>query len=217
MSVSQDIIDAKVFLGNAKNSSNPKTRDAWLGVHNGMVIFDPAIVEEQIKAARSMFVDAKKANKDVLVICEKEMYKEDVEKLAEKYGFHYMNHKIPAGVLTNFDTLLSRIKSLQELRGYIGSDMYDSLTKKEQSMRKRALTKIEKVYKGVSNLRKKPDLVIIVDGQMMHKFVDEVENLSIASIILASSNFDSWTKSHMVLCNVNSQKSIDFVLKNIVA
>jgi len=217
MSVSQDIIDSKVFLGHAKNYSNPKTRDAWLGVHSGMVIFDPAVVEEQIKAAKAMFVEAKKANKHVLVICEKEMYKEEVEKLAEANGFHYLNHKIPSGVLTNFDTLLSRIRSLQELRGFIDTDMFQSLTKKEQGMKKRSLAKIEKVYKGVANLRKKPDLVIIVDGQMMHKFVDEVEKLTIPSIILASSNFDMWTKSHRVMCNVNSQKSIDYVLKSIVS
>jgi hypothetical protein len=51
----------------------------------------------------------------------------------------------------------------------------------------------------------------------MHKFVDEVEKLTIPSIILASSNFDARTKSHTVMCNVNSQKSIDFVLKSIVA
>lgn len=181
-----------------------------------MVIFDPAVVEEQIKTARSMFIEAKKANKEVLVICEKEMYKEEVEKLAEQFGFNFMNHKIPSGVLTNFDTLLSRIRSLQDLRGFIGTDMFDSLTKKEQGMRKRSLAKIEKVYKGVSTLRKKPDLVIIVDGQMMHKFVDEVENLGIPSIILVSSNFDAWTKSHTVMCNVNSQKSIDYVLRSIV-
>jgi len=149
------------------------------------------------------------------VICEKEMYKENVEALAGVVGFHYLNHKIPAWVLTNFDTLLSRIKSLQEMRTYVETESFTSLTKKEQSMKKRSLAKIEKVYKGVVSLRKRPDLVIIVDGQMMHKFVEEVEKLTIPAIILASSNFDMWTKAHKVLCNVNSQQSIDFVLKNI--
>ena len=64
-------------------------------------------------------------------------------------------------------------------------------------------------------MRKKPDLIIIVDGQMMHKFVDEVEKENISSVILASSNFDLWAKSHVVMCNVNSRKSIDFAMKHI--
>lgn len=84
MTVVQDIKDNKVFLGHPKNYSNPKTRESWLGIHNGMVILDPEIIEDQLKIAKKMFQDAKKAGKDVLVICEKEMYKEDVEKLADK-------------------------------------------------------------------------------------------------------------------------------------
>lgn len=215
MSVVQDIVTKKVFLAHPKNHSNPKTRDAWLGTQNGMVILDPDVIAEQLKEAGKMFADAKKAGKEILVICEKEMYKENVEALAGVVGFHYLNHKIPAWVLTNFDTLLSRIKSLQEMRTYVETESFTSLTKKEQSMKKRSLAKIEKVYKGVVSLRKRPDLVIIVDGQMMHKFVEEVEKLTIPAIILASSNFDMWTKAHKVLCNVNSQQSIDFVLKNI--
>lgn len=217
MSVVQDIENKKVFLGHPKNYSNPKTRDAWLGTQNDMVIFDPEVIAGQIEAAKKMVSDVKKAWKEILVICEKEVYKGEIETLAEKVWFHYMNHKIPAGVLTNFDTLLWRIKSLQEMRSYITTDSFDSLTKKEQSMKKRALAKVEKVYKGVVNMRRKPDLVIIVDGQMMHKFVEEVEKLSMPSVVLASSNFDMFTDAHLVLCNVNSQQSIDYVLKSITA
>jgi ribosomal protein S2 len=90
------------------------------------------------------------------------------------------------------------------------------LTKKEQQMKKRALKKIEHVYKWVVNLRKKPELVIIVDGQFMHKFVDEVEKLNVDTILLASSNFDMRSDKQLVMCNVNSYQSLDYVLKYIL-
>ena len=156
MSVTQDIINAKAFVGHPKNQSNPKTRDAWLGVYNKQVIFNPVVIEDQLNIARKAIQDAKKDNKDVLVICEKELFKEEIATLAENAGIHYLNHKVPAGVLTNFDTLLSRVRSLQEMRAYVESESFSTLTKKEQSMKKRALEKIEKVYKGVVNLRKIP-------------------------------------------------------------
>jgi ribosomal protein S2 len=57
-------------------------------------------------------------------------------------------------------------------------------------MKRRELAKVEKVYKGVVDLKKKPDLVVIVDGQFMHKFVSEVQKLKCDAIILASSDFD---------------------------
>jgi small subunit ribosomal protein S2 len=126
-----------------------------------------------------------------------------------------MNHKIPAGILSNFDTLLMRIKNLKEMRSYVTSESFDSLTKKEQNMKKRALEKVEKVYKGVVNLRKKPGLVIILDGQLMHKFVKEVVSTKTNAIVLVSSNFNLYTEVQLVTCNVNSQRSVDYVLQSI--
>ena len=216
MSVTTDIIDAKVFLGHPKNQSNPKTRDYWMGIANGQVIINPEIIQEQLKAAKEVFSNAKKANKEVLVICEKELYKDEIETLADAAWVHYLNHKVPSGVLTNFDTLLSRIRSLQEIRSFVASESFNDLTKKEQQMKLRALRKIEKVYKGVVNLRKRPDLVIIVDGQYMHKFIDEVQKMNVNTIVLASSNFDTWLDQPLILCNTNSHSSIDYVLKYIL-
>lgn len=96
MSVTQDIINAKAFVGHPKNQSNPKTRDAWLGVYNKQVVFDPAVVEDQLNAAKKAVQNAKKHNQDVLVICEKELFKEEIATLAENAGVHYLNHKVPA-------------------------------------------------------------------------------------------------------------------------
>ncbi|USN56008.1 MAG: 30S ribosomal protein S2 [Candidatus Peribacteria bacterium] len=119
--------------------------------------------------------------------------------------------------MTNFDTLLSRTRSLNEMRLYVESESFKTLTKKEQHMRLRALKKIELVYKGVAKLRRKPDLVIVVDGELMGKFVDETEKLHIDAIVLASSNFSRWCDKQLVMCNVNSKQSIDHVLNYIVS
>lgn len=215
MTVVQDIVSSKVFLWHPKNQSNPKTRDSWLWTYGGQVVFDPAVIATQLSDANKLVSDAKKTNKNILIICEKEVYKEEVELFSEKHGVHYLNHKVPAGVLTNFDTLLSRIRSMRDMQSFIHSDAFGTLTKKEQQMKKRALNKIEKVYKWVVNMRSKPNLVIIVDGQFMHKFVDEVQKMKTQSIVLASSNFDLRLDSAVVMCNVNSRKSIDFVMNSL--
>lgn len=69
-------------------------------------MFDASVVSQQIEEAKAMFLAAKEKKQEVLVLCEKEIYKTEIEALSATFGFHYMNHKIPAGVLTNFDTLL---------------------------------------------------------------------------------------------------------------
>jgi len=210
------LIDSLVVLGHPKNKSNPKTRDSWLWVYDRVVVFDPEIILKQLVVAKEMVKSSLWVWKNVLVICEKAFYKVDIEEMSKKYWFHYLNHKVPSWVLTNFDTMLSSIRSLKTLRTYVESDSFSTLTKKEQSMKKRELVKVEKVYKWVSELRKKPDLVVIVDWQLMHKFVLEVEKMSSPAIVLSSSNFDKILEdSCVVTCNINSKKSLDVVLSSI--
>jgi ribosomal protein S2 len=96
MSLVQDIVDNKIFVGHPKNQSNPKTRAAWAGVYNGQVIFDPTIIEEQLQTAKKMVQDAVAQKKTILILGDKEIYKDEVAAIAESKGVMYMNHKIPA-------------------------------------------------------------------------------------------------------------------------
>ncbi|MEY3197974.1 MAG: hypothetical protein RL023_869 [Candidatus Parcubacteria bacterium] len=217
MSLIQDIIDNKLFVGHPKNQSNPKTRASWAGVYNGQVMFDPAIIEEQLQTAKKIIKNALDKKKTVLILGDKEIYKEEVATAAEKRGVFYMNHKIPAGVLSNSETLMGMIKTLTTLSSFVSSPSFFDLTKKEQSMKKRLLKKIELVYKGVKNLKSRPDLVVIIDGQMMQKFVHEAEKLRVPAIVCTSSNLDKWTDTHLVTCNINSSKSVEYVLNYILS
>lgn len=88
--------NAQLYIGHPKNVSNPKTRDHWLDVYNGVVVFDPQVVHAQLNEARDQIRKAKEANKDILVLCEKDLYKEEIEVLAESAGFFYLNHNIPS-------------------------------------------------------------------------------------------------------------------------
>jgi small subunit ribosomal protein S2 len=207
------IATPQLYIGHPKNSSNPKTRDYWMGIYQWVVVFDPTIVHAQLQEAREQIKHAQSSGHSILVLCEKDLYREEIEQLSLNHGFYYLNNSIPSWVLTNFDTLLSRVKSLEELRSFIGSSSFVSLTKKEQSVKKRQLAKIERVYKWVVGLKKKPDLVVVVDGQFMQKFLHEIQKIRSNAIVLASSNFDQWFSKYLVMCNVNSYQSIDYVLK----
>lgn len=217
MSLIQDIIDKKIFVGHPKNQSNPKTRASWAGVYNGQVMFDPAVIEEQLQTAKKIVQAAVAKKKTILILGDKEICKDEVAAIAEKNGVFYMNHKIPAGVLSNTETLMGMIRTLTTLSSFVASPSFFDLTKKEQSMKKRLLKKIELVYKGVKNLKSRPDLVIVLDGQLMQKFVHEAEKVRVPAIVCTSSNLDRWTETNLITCNINSTKSVEFVLEYILS
>jgi ribosomal protein S2 len=60
MSNIEKIIEAKLYLGDLKKRSNPKTRDYWLDVKNGVVLFDPEIISKQLDFAKAKIAELKK-------------------------------------------------------------------------------------------------------------------------------------------------------------
>lgn len=214
----QQIIDSKSYVWTLKKLACPKTRKYWIDQQANMVLIDPEVVVGQLEAAKAKISDAKKAGKDVLVICEKSIYREEIAALCAKQGVHYLNYKIPAWVLTNFETFHQRIKSMNDLQKFMETEDFLSLTKKERSSKSRELKKVELVYKGVKSLQKKPELVIVVDGAYNAKFVDELEKTWIDNVVLASTNFDRWWKDeNLVMTNVSYYDSLDLVLKYILS
>jgi len=211
------ILWSKAYVWALKKYSNPKTQKYWADVQNWVAIINPELIAIQLERAKNKIQQLKKDNKQILIICEKVLYRDEVETISKDTWIHYLNYKVPGWVLTNFDTLLSRINSMNELKEYIDSEDFQKLTKKEKLVKIRQYNKLEMVYKWVKNLKSLPDFVIIVDGVFMSKFVDEVVKMRIDNLVLSTTNFNRrWNEENLVLMNVNSYNSLDFVLKYIL-
>ena len=219
VSVNQ-IVEAQAHIGTLKNEAHPKTSKYWSEVTNGVVVISPESVAQQLEDAKATIQKAKAAGKEILVVCEKKMYAAELEALAKKTGVSYLNYKVSGGFLTNFDTFKKRIDSINEMASFMESEAYAALTKKEQLVYKRNFDRANKVYKGVTNLKKRPELVIVVDGTMLSTLIDEVENLKgkLEAIVIAGTNFSRyWPENELVVTNINSYTSIDFVLNYLLS
>jgi len=215
----KDVVDAQLHIGTLKSEAHPKTSKFWADVVNGVVVVSPDAIVNQLEAAKERIQKAKQQGKEILVVSEKKMYADELEALWSKLWFNYLNYKVPGGFLTNFDTLKKRIESMNSMEKFLETDAYRSLTKKEQLVYKRKLARVFKIYKWVKNLSKKPDLVIVLDGLMMDNFVNEIEKQKeVESILICGTNFPRWWKEDsLIIANINSHKSVDFTLKNILS
>jgi len=212
------IVGSQVHIGTLKSEAHPKTRKYWLDVVDGMVVFNPEMISKQLENARAKIQKVKKEWKDVLVVCEKKMFAEELEEFSNKAGIFFLNHKVPSGFLTNFDTFKQRVLSMNKMIEFVKTDSYESLTKKEQLVYKRKLSRVQKIYKGIKGLTKKPDLIVVIDGQMMESLINEIEKEKVSNIIISSSDFKRrWAEDSLVMANVNSYKSMNFVLQYLLS
>lgn len=214
-----DVIQAQAHIGTLKSEAHPKTNKYWSEVINGLVVINPELLAHQLESAQKKIQEAKKAGKEILIISEKKMYADELSALGEKHGVNYLNYKFPSGFLTNFETFKKRIESMNTMERFVDTDNYGALTKKEQLVYKRKLERVLKIYKGVKKLTKKPDLVIVLDGQMMDNLINEItKQPDMDNLIIAGTNFSRrWDDNNIIVTNIGSHKSIDFVLKNILS
>lgn len=215
----QQIVDAQVHIGTLKNEAHPKTKKYWAEIINGLVVINPESIIAQLENAKSKIQQVKSEWRDVLVVSEKKMYYEELAKLAEASWVFYLNYKIPAWFLTNFETLKKRIDSMNDMIKFMDSEDFLTLTKKEQLTYKRKFNRINKIYRWVTKLSKKPALVVVIDGTMLTGFVDELsKNKNIDSIIISSTNFARYyPEDKLMIANIWSYKSLDFVMKYILS
>jgi len=214
----KQIVDAQVHIGTLKSEAHPKTSNYRLDITNGIVVLNPDMIAVQLEKAKKMVQNVKKSWKDILVVCEKKMYADEIKTLGEKYGVSYLNYKVPGGFLTNFDTFKTRIGSMNKMMTFIESEEFFSLTKKEQQIYKRNLSRAKKVYEWVKNLTQKPWLVIVVDWSMMKNFIRELDLQSdVNSIIVSGTNYDRYLWENDIIANMLSYKSIDFVMNYILS
>ena len=213
----KEVVAAHMHVGNLKKFASTKTRLFWLEMSQGLVVLNPDKIVTALDAAKEKFLQAKKDGKEVLILCEKTLMADEIPALAKAHGFHYMNYKVPAGFLTNFDTLITRITGMNQLQSFTENEDFNKLTKKEQLTTKRKLLKVQHIYEGVKSLRKKPDLVIVVDGKAMMKFVKELKKLDLDSIVLAGTNFDTRRpEDRLVVLNVDAYQSVKQALHYIL-
>lgn len=216
MTIVDQIVEKKAHIGTISKYSHPKTSKFWLSKNENTVVISPDAIATQLDSAKNKISSYISKNATILIICEKSVCLPDIEAISSKLGVNYFYTNTPAGVLTNFDTMFSRIKSMNQLESFVWSDDFFSLTKKEQLMKKRELAKVQKIYKWVKNLKSKPDLVIIVDGKMLSKFVDEVEKINIDNIVISNTDYDRYADdSSLIISNTKSHTSIQFVLNYI--
>jgi ribosomal protein S2 len=91
----KQIVDAQVHIGTLKSEAHPKTSNYRLDIANGIVVLNPDMIAEQLEKAKKKVQEVKKSGKDILLVCEKKMYADEIKTLGEKYGVCYLNYKAP--------------------------------------------------------------------------------------------------------------------------
>ena len=208
----KSMLENAVHIGHKRQYWSPKMRDYIYGVQNGIHVFDLYKTEEKLAEVKTLLEDLSSRGKSILFVGTKVQTKDLVEALATSTGHYYVNSKWVPGLLTNFATIKKRIGYYNELESTLANGMFDGLTKKEVSVKMKELEKLKAAYAGVKDMKRTPDVVVVVDGHYEDLALTEARTQGVTTIALLGSTGDIDKSDYFVPCNVNSIKALAFIL-----
>ena len=210
----EDLLDTGAHFGHVTRKWHPNYKPYVLMEKNGVHIINLDETISLFKKATDFIQGIIKKNGEILFIGTKKQAKDIVQQEADKCGMFYIVERWLGGSLTNFTTIKKSIKRLKSLEKE-GSSLYENLTKKEAQMLNRERVKLSDQHRGIKDMRKPPDAVVIVDGQYEATAIKEAKSMNIPIVALVDSNTDPNIVDFPIPANDDSLRTIQLIIGSI--
>ena len=184
----KQLLEAGVHFGHQTRRWDPKMAEYIFQARNGIHIIDLQKTSKKIDEAYAFLKEQVEEGKTVLFVGTKKQAQECVKEAAEKSGMHYVDQRWLGGMLTNFDTIRTRVQRLKDLEKMQEDGTFEVLPKKEVILLKKEMEKLERNLGGIKDMEKIPGVIFLVDPKKEHIAVLEAKKLGIPVIGLVDTN-----------------------------
>ncbi|MBV8883278.1 MAG: 30S ribosomal protein S2 [Chroococcidiopsidaceae cyanobacterium CP_BM_RX_35] len=206
------MMESGVHFGHQTRRWNPKMSPYIYTARNGVHIIDLVQTAQLMEEAYNYTRSAAEQGKKFLFVGTKRQAAGIVAQEAARCGAHYINQRWLGGMLTNWATIKTRVDRLKELERREESGALDLLPKKEASMLRREMTKLQKYLGGIKSMRKIPDVVVIVDQRREYNAVQECQKLGIEIVSMLDTNCDPDVVDIPIPANDDAIRSIKLIV-----
>ena len=186
----KQLLEAGVHFGHQTRRWNPKMAEYIFTERNGIYIIDLQKTVKKVEEAYMFVRQIAEEGKDILFVGTKKQAMDAVKEEAVRCGMHYINARWLGGMLTNFKTIKTRIRRLDQLHKMQEDGTFDMLPKKEVIKLEHDIEKLEKYLGGIKNMPKLPGALFIVDTKKEHNAVSEARKLGIPIVAIVDTNCD---------------------------
>ncbi len=211
----QDLIEAGIHFGQKSSNWNPKMAPFIWGKKNGIHIIDIKETVKGLLLAKRFISRVVADGKDVCFVGTKRQARSVLEQRVGDVKMHYCVERWLGGTLTNFRTIRSRLKRLDELDAIEQKDNYSSYSKKMESQLRREQSKIKRNLEGIRNMDKLPGCVVVIDVRKELNALNEARKLGIPTVCLIDSDGDPDLADIPIPGNDDSMRSIDVIVREL--
>jgi small subunit ribosomal protein S2 len=211
----KDLLEAGVHFGHQTRRWNPNMRRFIFGEMDGIHVIDLLQTEALLENARKFVGELATGGGTVLFVGTKKQAADTIEEWAGRCQMPFVNKRWLGGLLTNFNTMSTRIARLHQLNGWKEEGKLDLLPTKERMGMEAELAKLEFNLGGVRDMDRLPDAVFVADLKTEEIAVNEAARLRIPIIGLVDTNCDPTPVDYVIPGNDDAIRSCELVIGTI--
>ena len=205
----KQLLEVGAHFGHQAKRWNPKMKPYIFTERNGIHILDLHQTLEATEKAYEFVREISSEGGKVLFVGTKKQAQDAVKEEAERAGGFYVNHRWLGGLLTNLNTIKTRVKRLKELEEMDADGTLDTAyTKKEAGLLRKEMAKLSKNIGGIKEMKKLPAALFVVDIKKEFLALEEAKKLGIPVIALIDTNVDPELVTYKIPANDDAIRSI---------
>lgn len=211
----KDLLEAGSHFGHEAKRWNPKMAQYIFTNRGGIHVIDLEQTEKMLKVASDFVIDQVSKGAEIVFIATKKQAQDFTREEAIRSGAMYMTKRWVGGLFTNFEAVKKTLNRFKETAEQKAKATELGLTKKEKLLLDRHLEKVEKVFGGVKDIEKLPEIIFVVDSKKELNSVLEARKMGIKIVAITDTNSDPTLIDYPIPANDDAIKSIQLIVKTI--
>lgn len=208
----EELLESGAHFGHQVRRWNPKIKEFVYGEQDGVHVFDLVKTKENLEIALEEIIKTVREGKSILLLATKKQAKDKATEILKETGISVVTERWLGGTITNFNQIKKSIDKLDDMKIKLSTGYYAKFTKKERLLIEREKERLERFFGGITTLKDKPDLLIVVDIRKEATAIREANRKNVPIIGLVDTNSDPNEVTFPIPMNDDATKALNLVL-----
>lgn len=206
------LLEAGVHFGHQKRRWNPKMKEYIYTTRDDIYIIDLQKTVKKLEEAYNAMKEIAEAGGKVLFVGTKKQAQEAAEESAKRTNMYFVNERWLGGTLTNFKTIRSRVRRMDEIDKMETDGTFEALPKKEVIKIKKEYAKLDKNLRGIREMKRLPQALVIVDPRKEENAIKEARILGIPVFGIVDTNCDPDLVDYVIPGNDDAVRAVKLLI-----
>jgi len=207
----KSLLAAGAHFGHQTSRWNPRMKKYIFTARNGIHIIDLEQTAALLHIACDYVKDLVAKGEDIIFVGTKKQAKEAIEEESKRCGMPYVNQRWLGGMLTNFDTIQTRIDHLVRLEDQKARGQFEVLPKKEALKLSKEIDRLNRQMGGFKEMTRLPGAVFIIDPVKDLIAVTEARKMGVPIVAVVDTNCDPTLIDHPIPANDDAVRAVRLI------